>query len=92
MVHNACDGDPSVVVTGLDDLDGLAFDTVDEPCSVSMRRDQQPASWFSSGSGFPIPLNGDRRMSSISTLMRRTIRRSAFCLGTGGHVAEPLQG
>src|ERR1700681_4794609 len=41
-----------------------------------MRRDQQPASTYFSGSGFPIPSKGSRRTASIKSKTRSAMRLS----------------
>src|ERR1700722_9156281 len=41
-----------------------------------MRRDQQPASKYFSGSGFPLPSKGSRRTASIKSKTRSAMRLS----------------
>src|SRR5260370_42700171 len=41
-----------------------------------MRRDQQPANTYLSGSGLPIPVKGSRKMASIKSRTRSATRRS----------------
>ncbi len=45
-------------------------------CSWVIRRDQQPASTYFSGSGFPIPVNGSRTTASTRSRTRKAIRLS----------------